>query len=134
QVLQKKFIDQISSLNFPKISQQSQMFATSYSAPAGYRLPFSGARALSLKIITAAPAYAEIGRTYQLLLPKDAAGEDDVQLVLSNGQYEIHARMEELFPSMSGMLDMRIKMFVERTVNEMLISLKVTAQNVRGLK
>jgi Fic family protein len=98
-----------------------------------YRLPLSGGQTLQISFSTARPAIANITRQYTLSLPKDAGGEDDVQLKRANANDTFIARMDELFPSISGVLRIRVSLFAERVVREMLAELLLLAEKtLRG--
>jgi hypothetical protein len=79
-------------------------------------------------------------RTFALWLPRDAGGIDDIQPMLAGGtevlvllpnrKTEFDARMDELIPSFSGVLLIRIGIFAERVIGEMLLDLMREAKKV----
>jgi hypothetical protein len=103
---------------------------------------------LHVELTTSTPAYARVFRNYAIWLPIDAAGDDDLQLVriLDEGNQVLNrlrapapaekafsARMDELVPSPSGVLQISMGIFAERAVGEMLAELKPLAQKaLRG--
>jgi Fic family protein len=102
-----------------------------YHVPPGYRVPLSGMRLLNISLGTVPPANAQASSSYGLILPKDAAGDDDVQIVditKTNSANVFTARVDELIPSMSGPLRIRLNMFAERIANELLAELSNKAQ------
>lgn len=104
-----------------------------YSAqmPAGYRIPIGGLTSLQVVLSSPQPAQAGVTRTYNLFLPTDPSGADDVRL-LSVSDPGFVARMDELIPSMSGILQMRVSMFAERLHDQMLAQLGNQAAAVMG--
>jgi hypothetical protein len=77
-----------------------------------------------------------VARIYSLLLPRDAAGDDDIQLVSTQKEGDTFtARIDEVIPAISGVLQMRLSMFAEGLVGEMLQQLRILAENaIRGFK
>jgi len=97
-----------------------------------HRLPLSGAaQGIEIRLISDAPADANVIRRYHLFLPKDAGANDDVQFQRSDRADRFAARMDDLSPSISGVLQMRITMFAERVVGAMLAELKPLAEEKR---
>jgi hypothetical protein len=97
-----------------------------------HRLPISGAgQGLEIRLISDAPASANVIRSYHLFLPKDAGADDDVQLQRADRADRFVARMDDLAPSISGVLQLRISMFAERLVAAMLAELKPLAEENR---
>jgi Fic family protein len=109
-----------------------------YSLPAGYRFPLPGGRHLQISVSSPPPAQAQVLRNYALALPRDAAGDDDIQLLkslTSSAVPEADAfivRVDELTPMVSGVLTIRINMFAERVVNELLTELNKNAAMKMG--
>lgn len=100
---------------------------------AAHRLPFGGARRLEIRLDTIAPPKAVSLRTYHLFLPKDADVDDDIQLERADGKESFVARVSELFPSISGVLQIRIALFAERVAGAMLTELKSVVESaLRG--
>jgi len=83
---------------------------------------------LDIRFNSDAPAHALIGRHYDLLLPKDAGRDDDVQLEREDRKDRFSARMDELIPAISGVLQIRISLFAERVIGEVLAELKTLAE------
>jgi Fic family protein len=110
-----------------------QAMGGNYGVPSGYRVPVAGARTITFRIGSQAPAQAGVTRTYGILLPSNASGEDDVQLVRLVGPNSAEvfvARMDELIPGMSGILQIRLNMFAERVCSEMFAELRDEANEV----
>jgi hypothetical protein len=109
-----------------------------YTLPNGYRYPMAGGRTLQIFLNSLPPAQAQELQSYALALPKDAAGDDDIQLLKSLTSSRIPqadpfvARVDELTPTISGVLTIRINMFAERIVNEMLTELNKNAAKAMG--
>jgi len=93
-----------------------------------HRLPFSGARRLEVRLDTTVPAKALSLRAYHLFLPKDADADDDIQLERADGKESFVARVSEITPSISGVLQLRIAMFAERVAGAMLAELRSTVE------
>jgi Fic family protein len=102
-----------------------------YATPPGHRLPLVGGRVLQFNASTVAPATAGVGRSYGLLVPRSATGTDDILVSnLSPPPDVFGARIDELTPSVSGVLTIRVNMFAERLVNEILDDLNKQAASV----
>jgi len=85
-------------------------------------------RRFELDFSSVHPFEAKTTRQYDLFTPKEPAGDDDVQLRLQDEKIIFAARMEEIIPSVSGVLLIRITLFAERVVGEMLAELKSLAE------
>jgi Fic family protein len=96
-----------------------------------------------VELRSSAPAFARLSRHYVLWLPKDAGSDDDIQLVripgdnttavaLDSKHLAFSARMDELIPAVSGVLQIRVGLFADRLIGEMLVELKSLAE--RALK
>lgn len=117
-----------------------------------YRLPASADRDLTLlhvELSTSSPAYARVYRNFALWLPVDAASDDDIHLVRifdedarlteirvggtriappTRAERVFSARMDELVPAVSGVLQIRAGLVAQRLVGEMLAELKPLAE------
>lgn len=89
---------------------------------------------LQVTFNSAPPVQAQVIHQYFLWLPKDPAGDDDILLKLANASEEFVARMDEVLPSVSGVLQIRINMFGERVVRGMLAELRGLAQKALGTR
>lgn len=94
----------------------------------GYRSLVSGSQALRVTLASAPPAHAQVMRDYDLYLPRDAGRDDDVLLKSVNPPDTLAFRVDEAIPTTSAILQMRIKMFVERLLGEMLANLHSLAE------
>jgi len=124
-----------SKIQGPRLVRGVTIASGSYIVPPGHRLPFAGPRVVGVTVASRPPVQAQVVRSYGLVLPKDAAGDDDVQVVGSVSRVPADAfvaRMDELIPAMSGVLLIRLNMFAERIVNEMLAELSDKAEQVMG--
>jgi len=90
-----------------------------------------GGRHLDITFHSAPPFEADAERQYHLFLPKDAGGEDDVQLKQLNGEDTFAARMDEITRANSGVLHIRAAIFAERVVAELLAKLGSKAATMR---
>ena len=115
-------------------------------------MPASADRDLTLlhvELSTSSPAYARVYRNFVLWLPVDAAGDDDIHLVRifdenprlteirvggtrigppTRFERVFSARMDELVPTVSGVLQIRAGLVAERVVGEMLAELTPLAE------
>jgi Fic family protein len=107
--------------------------------PPTHRLPLSGGQTLNVSLASDRPAAARVFRSFALLVPRDAGAEDDIQLrelpqdelamLKEFPQGEVFtARMDELRPVVSGTLSIRVSIFVERLLSEMLGKLNALAE------
>ncbi|MGA2219919.1 MAG: hypothetical protein ABSG51_17650, partial [Terracidiphilus sp.] len=66
-------------------------------------------------------------------LPKDAGVDDDIRLDRADGKESFVARVSEVIPSVSGVLQIRMALFAERVAGEMLADLRsVIERALRG--
>lgn len=96
-----------------------------------HRAPVSGSRALQIQFQLPAPAQASVSRIYFIGTPTDAYGSDDI-LVRDNQRDTFAARVDEILPSISGPLQIRVGMFAERIVGELLALLVADAKKSLG--
>jgi Fic family protein len=92
-----------------------------------------------LELHTAAPAPARLDRKYALWLPKDANSDDDIlfariadnlaMVALDLNEIAFSARIGDLIPAISGVLQIRTSLFADRIVGEMLRELLSAAGN-----
>jgi Fic family protein len=113
----------IETIRQPKLTASLGLEASKYSAPVAHRLPLGGGQQLYISMATASPLSTNLVHRYQLLVPKNASGEDDIQLIF-NGKVELNARVDEIIPVSSGVFQIRVRMFAERTILEMLDKLR----------
>jgi Fic family protein len=74
---------------------------------------------LQVSLSTIDPVSVTVVRVFQLTVPKNAAGDDDMLVSTSPGGVEFSARIDEITPVISGVLQMRAKMFAERIASEL---------------
>jgi Fic family protein len=131
-------LKKVLATNAAKKVQSNVNIAPNSQIPPGpaHRNTLGGGKSLFVSLSSSPPAQAQVNRNYGLLVPKDAGGDDDIQLSRRvDGQGTFIARMDEVIPSLSGVLQIRIAMFAERVVGEMLSELKSQAEMVlrRGI-
>lgn len=114
-----------------------------------HRLPGSPNRDLNVlhvELTSAQPAYARVFRDYVVIVPIDARSDDDLQLMrvmekqvtIGNEaplgtEFAFSARVDELTPSLSGVLQIRAGVFAERIIGELLSELKPLVEDaLRG--
>jgi hypothetical protein len=93
--------------------------------PSTHREPLRQRRALSVVLSSTAPARSTVARNYILFVPKDAAGDDDLKLLTPEGNDVFSARVDEVQPTISGILQFRLNMFAERILGDALTAMKV---------
>jgi hypothetical protein len=128
-VVADEFGKRIKEIETPKLHGTQSLIPANYiSQVPTHRVPLGGGKALNVNLHSDRPASAKIARNFGLLVPKDAGAEDDIQLrALPQGE-EFVARLDELRPTVSGTLFIRVSIFVERTIGEMLSELKTLAE------
>jgi hypothetical protein len=102
--------------------------------PHGYRFLLSGGQTFTVGFDSAKPVPANVRRGYTVLVPKDPSSDDDIQVVSFAGMAmtdKFTARIDELVPTVSGVSQIRIKMFVDRVIGELLAELNLRAQAVK---
>ncbi|MGO9336164.1 MAG: Fic family protein [Terracidiphilus sp.] len=107
------------SFKYPSQTNQSQK---------DHREHSDSGRQLEIDFSSASPFEAKAARLYHLFIPRDASGEDDFQLRHRDGEIIFAARIDEIIPSVSGVLRIRVTLFAERVVGEMLAELKSRAE------
>ena len=115
----------ISRNTLPKVSSAVNVMTggPSSSIPSEYRPPISGARGIQFAFSSAVPAQGTVARIYSLLVSTQKEGDT------------FTARIDEVIPAISGVLQMRLSMFAEGLVGEMLQQLRILAENaIRGFK
>ena len=138
EALQKAVDEAFSKVPMDRISVGwSRVGGPGYASTPEYRYPIGGGQIVQLGLSSQPPAAAQSYRQYGLLLPKDAAGEDDIRLVRISppdqaGEDTFNARADDLIPAVSGILHIRLTMFAERLAGEMLAELKDGAERTMG--
>lgn len=127
----KKAITEIAA---PKIQGSVTIVAGNHIPPSpDFRPPLSNLRGLTIALNSLPPAQAQTSRQYSIHVPKNASGEDDIQLIgRADGIGTFIARTDEVIPALSGVLQILISMFAERTISEMLVDLRRLAEGARG--
>jgi len=118
--------------------------AASASPDSMHRWPVIKERGLHVEFNSPPPALAKVYRQYALWLPRNAGGDDDIQFSLvgrgnnqqalsTKGEIVLTSRMDELVPSISGVLYIRLSLFADRIVGEALAAIKPFAEkSLRG--
>jgi hypothetical protein len=121
----KDSIERSLSTVSPKVTRSIQVSAAGYKTRSGdHRPPMNNMGLLAVSLNSASPAVAQVTRQYHLWLPRNAAGSDDILVMLGNQTEQFGARMEEVVPAISGILQIRINMFGDRVARETLIELR----------
>jgi Fic family protein len=131
--ISNEFVSRFRAFKGPPVTTfiTNQAGTPSISLPHGYRFHLSSGQICTVGFDSARPALASVRRGYTALVPKDPSSDDDIQVVSFAGTIisdKFTARIDELVPTMSGVLQIRIKMFVDRVIGELLAELKSKAQ------
>lgn len=130
-LLQGELNKKLQSLNNPRLT--AHVGATSLGQLPrpleNYRTLRSGiSQDLQVKLTLGPPVSATHFVTYKTLVPKDASGDDDLMLVRSDGCDSFLARMDELHPKPTGVLQIRIGLFADRVLSEAVAALTEAAR------
>jgi Fic family protein len=98
--------------------------------PSTHRETFSQRRMFTISVNSQQPAASSLSRDYILLVPKDAASDDDLKLFTPEGKDSFSARVDEVQSTTSGILQFRIGMLAERILGEILSELKAVVREV----
>jgi Fic family protein len=136
QMALKNEIDAAMSKNStPTVTHGTSVSRGQYPVPnTAYRSPLNNGSLLRVALNSAAPVTASAVRNYALWVPKNAAGDDDILLSTTKPAQNFAARIEEIVPTISGVLQIRLNMFAERVVREMLAELSTSAEKIRGTR
>jgi Fic family protein len=125
----------ISHLPAKKVSANCSIAKGTYTvSDPSYRAPLGLASFLQLALSTPAPAAAGVLVTYQVWLPRDAAGDDDILLKNAQTGEAFTARMDEVVPAISGVLQLRLGIHADRVVAQLLHQLKTKAEKAFGTR
>lgn len=126
----KELNSQNNAMSYPQyIKPQIQTFTVETVHENGYRSPFGGERGFGFALSTPQPpAKAVVGHFYSLEVPKDCGQNDDIMIVKVNGDKTFAARASELIPIPTSALQMRIKLFVRKIINNTLNELTQKAK------
>ncbi|HYH83260.1 MAG TPA: Fic family protein [Longimicrobium sp.] len=92
----------------------------------GYRLAVS-AKAVRVAMEASAPAWANVAKGFAVELPVDPDAEDEVLLLSDAVAEPFTARLRELLPASSTVLQMRLGVFIRRVLGQMLAELREKA-------
>ena len=92
-----------------------------------HRPPMSGGRYLQISATTEAPARTTKDRAFILEVPRDADADDDVIIRNDGTQEAFTARVSECTPTLSAAALIRIRIFVERVISELLQEVSAAA-------
>jgi Fic family protein len=93
-----------------------------------YRHPLQGMRSFTLFLTAGPPAAANVFSFFALQVPRDCGREDDLIILETLTKETFAARIDEVTPSFSSVLQMRIKMFAEGLLSRRLDDLKKAAE------
>jgi len=129
----------LSRFPIPKVTKNAGTAPMQYPIQdVAYRIPVTANSGMGFGLIinvsSAAPVQASVLRYYGMWLPKDAARQDDILLVRINPPSQppdiFSARVDEVIPGIAGPLQIRLRLFAERLVAEMLSELSALARRV----
>ena len=94
-----------------------------------FRHPAREPMYVNVDFATSRPADASVRRQFQLEVPVDSGLDDDLTLRNPETGETFTARVEDLRPAVSSVLQMRMNMFAQRLISEALIELKGRASS-----
>jgi Fic family protein len=100
--------------------------------PSTHRLPMRGGHVLRITAATQAPADTRQSISFSLEVPRDADTDDDVIIRNLNSQEAFTARVSECTPTLSAAALMRIRIFLERMIGELLQEVSAAATESLG--
>ncbi|MCE7934715.1 MAG: Fic family protein [Chlorobi bacterium CHB2] len=100
-----------------------------------YRIPIlGGGRLIFIQATTQAPASAHTARRYYLEVPKDYGADDDLLIRDDANSSIITARINDIVPTLSGILSMRLRLSSKKIIDEIIHELRLAAEeNVRQI-
>jgi hypothetical protein len=105
---------QLSALQSPEIQTAvNPSGVTGPPPPPNYRTTLKGSTGFGLALTTKAPASANLVWMFQLLVPKDCGQEDDLVLYDTTTRETFSARIDDVKSTLSSVLEIRIRTFVE---------------------
>lgn len=120
----------VSTNQVPRIGfsvNQAQGQLSNVSQQPDYRHPINGGQILNVSVSSPRPAPATVSHVYTLWLPKDADGQDDILVKCVAPEDSFTARMDEVLPTVTGTLQIRIRLFAERVLASVLAELNKAA-------
>lgn len=128
QEVTEEFPKTLKAASVSKVQHQVSIQPQSYNVGStAHRPPLKGFRCILLHLTSAAPANAVVHRAYGLAVPRDASSSDNIRLRNTSNNDDsdvLEARIDELHPTISGLLMMRIRMFSERVIAEIFEELR----------
>ena len=122
---------QLTAMQSPEITMAVNKQGTVAGKPvAKYRTTLGGSIGFSLHLVTKAPAQANKTLGFQLQVPKDCGREDDLVLCNPKTDETFSARIDDVIPTVSSVLEIRIRMFAEGLLSRSLEELANTAAEV----
>lgn len=122
---------QLSDIQMPQLMCQVTKATTVLPPLPNYRTILRGENSLNLSLTTKPPANAVQSGFFQLQVPKDCGREDDLLLYDPQTKEKVfNARIDDLVPSLSSVLQIRIKMFAEGLLARRLAELARIAGDV----
>jgi Fic family protein len=129
--VKQEFGRRLSQIQTPQLRTKSEVAYIGVRQLTNYRMAISqDPQAFSVNLTTIAPAHAQVTRVFLLQVPKDCGRGDDLILVEPNrnSQVSFAARIDEVIPSISSVLQIRINMWVEGLVARSLTELSEAAR------
>lgn len=128
--IQEELGRRFAGIQTPQLQSYSNLSHINCVLLPNYRMPLKPPSALLVNFITAPPAPAQMNRAFVLQVPRDCGRDDDLVLVEPNrnNQVVFAARIDEVIPSISSALQIRINMSVEGVVGRSLAELSEAAR------
>jgi Fic family protein len=104
---------QLSGMQSPEINTIVNKTEVAGVPPPKYRTTLGSSIGFTLRLVTKAPAQTQQIWSFQLQVPKDCGREDDLVLYNHKNSDAFSARIDDVIPALSSVLEIRIRMFAE---------------------
>ena len=120
----KEAEEKLSTLDLRQLIKSLHPLTNDLPSPPNYRNPLSGNRGFVLSLVAGPPISTTVSRGFHLHMPKDCGREDDLILAEPQTKESFTAQIDEVTPSLSSVLQIRIKMFVDGLLSRCLAELQ----------
>jgi Fic family protein len=109
----KEAEEKLNTLDLRTLTKFVHPLTNDFPSPPNHRNPLSGNKGFVLTLLAGPPINTAVSRSFYLHMPKDCGPEDDLILAEPQTKESLTARIDEVIPSLSSVLQIRIKIFVE---------------------
>jgi len=109
----KEAEEKLNTLQLRTLTKFLHPSTNDFPSPPNHRNPLSGNKGFVLTLLAGPPINTGVSRSFYLHMPKDCGPEDDLILAEPQTKESLAARIDEVIPSLSSVLQIRIKIFVE---------------------